>query len=88
MADIDKKYLEGLMYRDAVRKEVEENGEKKVVYAPTERPLEPEDVLGVREYGVCLTFVTRDGQKYTVKKDATKEKSEKKEPEKKEPEKG
>lgn len=72
MAKIDKKYLEGLTYRDAVRKEVEENGEKKVVYTPTERPLEPEDVLAMREDGAYLIIATADGRKYTVAKNKAK----------------
>lgn len=68
MANIDKKHLEGLVYRDAVRKEVEENGETKVVYVPTERPLEPTDVLAMREEGGNIIFSTADGKKYTVAK--------------------
>lgn len=82
MADIDKKYLEGLTYRDAVRKEVEENGEKKVVYTPTERPLEPGDVLAVREDGPNLIIATADGRKYTISKALGKKDAEKKDPEK------
>lgn len=65
---IDKKYLEGLVYRDAERKEVEEDGGKKVRYNPTERPLEPGDVLNWVDNGPSVTFVTADGKKYTVDK--------------------
>lgn len=72
MANIDKKYLDGLTYRDAKREEKEVDGEKKVVYTPTERPLEPEDVLAVREDGSNLIFVAADGRKYTVPKNKAK----------------
>lgn len=68
MANIEKRYLEGLVFRDAVRKEVEEDGETRVVYVPTERPLEPADVLAVREDGSNIIFSTADGKKYTVAK--------------------
>lgn len=65
---IDKKYLEGLVYRDSKRKTVEENGEKKTVFIPTERPLTQDDVRAFRETETEMIFVTADGQKYTLPK--------------------
>lgn len=72
MAKIDKKYLEGLTISESQRKTVEENGEKKSVFVPTERPLEPEDVLALRETEAEIIFVTSDGQKYCRERIAKK----------------
>jgi hypothetical protein len=65
MAEINKKYLDGIVIRESGRKETEENGEKKMVYVVTERPAETADVLASRETTSEITFVTVDGQKYT-----------------------
>lgn len=62
---IDKKYLKGLIYKDATRKTVKENGETKTVFIPTERDLTQADVLAFRETATEMIFVTGDGQKYT-----------------------
>jgi len=69
---IDPKWLKGLIFRDAERKEVKEDGEKKVKYFPIERALEPADVLTWTDNGATITFVTADGQKYTVDKNPKK----------------
>jgi len=67
---IDKKYLEGLIFRESVRKVTEENGETKTGFAVAERPLELGDILGSRETKTELIIVTADGQKYTIAKKA------------------
>ena len=72
MAKIDKKYLEGLTLTEVTRKTVPENGEQKTVFIPTERPLEPEDILALRETETEIIFVTSDGQKYSREKTAKK----------------
>lgn len=63
---IDKKYLEGLTFRSAARKIVEENGEKKATHVVEERPLTEEDILSFRKTDTEMIFVTGDGQKYNL----------------------
>jgi hypothetical protein len=63
---IDKKYLEGLNFKDSDRKTVVENGEKKTIFIPRERKLTIDDVLAFRETETEMIFVTADGQKYTL----------------------
>lgn len=61
---IDKKFLAGLKHRSSKQKSKEE----KNVFIPTERPLQPGDVLDWSEKGNILTIVTADGQKHKVNK--------------------
>lgn len=63
---IDKKYLEGLTFRTAVRKIVEENGEKKSTHTVEERPLTEDDILSFRKTDTEMIFTTKDGQKYNL----------------------
>lgn len=67
MAEIDKKLLAGLTYRDAERKEVVQEGRRVVVSTPRERPLRPADVLSWRDAGDgTVVLVAADGRKHTV----------------------
>lgn len=68
MAQIDKKQLEGLIFRESVRTTREENGELKTGFTVQERPLEPADILASRKTPAGLIIVTADGQKYTLEK--------------------
>ena len=65
---IDKKYLEGLVFKSSKAKK----GDNGTVHTPTERPLTPADVLDWRDNGKELVIVAADGQKYRVAKDAKK----------------
>lgn len=63
---IDKKLLEGLVYKSSKPKKTEEG----TVHVPTERPLQPGDVLDWKDNGNTVTIVAGDGQKHVVKKAA------------------
>lgn len=65
---IDKKYLEGLVFKSAKQKKTDTG----MANIPTERQLTPADVLGWKDNGASVTIVTADGQKYAVKKAAAK----------------
>ena len=65
---IDKKYLEGLVFKSSKPKKTEEG----TINVPTERPLAPGDVLDWKDIGTGVIIVTGDGQKYTVAKKAAK----------------
>lgn len=63
---IEKKYLAGLKFKSAKATKTAE-GTKNI---PTERALQPGDVLDWKDNGATVTMVTADGQKYTVEKAA------------------
>lgn len=65
---IDKKHLEGLVYRSAKQKKTEEG----TVNVPTERALAVGDVLNWKDNGASVTIVAGDGQKHVVTKKAEK----------------
>ena len=65
---LDAKYLKGLVFQFAEKKQVTENGEHKTVYVPDERELTPDDVLAWRDAGSEIIIVTADGRKHTVAK--------------------
>lgn len=66
--NIDQKFLKGLKFKGAERKIIEKDGRKTVQGVPYERPLKPEDVIGMKDNGDSIVIVTADGQKYTVSK--------------------
>lgn len=70
---IDKKYLAGLKFCSS--KPAKEG------YVPTERNLNPSDVLDWKDNGDTVTIVTADGKKYAVNKNAKPAKEEVKEKE-------
>lgn len=63
---IDRKYLAGLKYRSSNPKKTEEG----VRHIPTERALQPGDVLDWVERDGIITIVTADGRKHRVDKNA------------------
>ena len=63
---IEQKQLEGLTFRTAKRKEASEDGKKKVVNIPIERPLKVADILSETDHGSYTTIVTKDGRKYDL----------------------
>lgn len=63
---IDKKYLAGLKFRSSKPVKSAE-GTKHI---PTERALQPTDVLDWKDNGPSVTIVTADGQKVTIEKAA------------------
>ncbi len=65
---IDARYLKGLKFHSAESKTVVEDGRKVKKFMPTERPLEPEDVLSWKDKGDSVVIVTADGRKVTVSK--------------------
>lgn len=81
MEQIDRKLLKGLKFRTSEAKTVtDENGVKKKKYFPTERALEPDDVLAWKDQGDVVVIVAGDGQKHRVEKPAeTEDKKGKKE---------
>jgi hypothetical protein len=66
--NIDPKLLVGLKFHDSVRKEVVKDGAKHFEYTPRERPLKPEDVGAMKDYGDKIVIATTDGKKYTLPK--------------------
>lgn len=62
---IAAEWLKGLVFRSARTKKTEAG----TVNHPTERPLTPGDVLSWNDNGDTVSFVTADGQKYTVDKE-------------------
>ena len=69
---IEQKQLEGLTFRTAKRKEASEDGKKKVVNIPIERPLKVADILSETDHGSYTTIVTKDGRKYDIPAAKTK----------------
>lgn len=65
MAEINEKYLDGIVITEVTRKVVKEAGENKTVFIPEARPATADDVLATRETDSEMIFVTADGQKYT-----------------------
>lgn len=63
---IEQKQLDGLVYTTAKRKEVAENGSRRVTYMPVERPLKTGDILSETEHDGFTTIVTGDGRKYDI----------------------
>lgn len=63
---IDKKLLEGLVFRSSKQKK----GESGTTNIPTERALTPADVLDWKDNGATVIIVTGDGKKHTVTKKA------------------
>ena len=61
---IDKKYLAGLKFKSS--KKDKESG----AFVPTERALQPADVLDWKDKGDTVVIVTADGKKHTVNKKA------------------
>ena len=69
MERIDKKYLKDLTFSSSRTREKEgKDGKKIIQHLPTERALQPEDVLSWKDYGETIVMVTADGHKYTVEK--------------------
>jgi len=68
MAEFDKKWLEGIKYHDAKKKEIDKNGRKVIQSQAFERPVTVKDVMSWREAGDSVVIVIADGMKYTVKK--------------------
>lgn len=62
---IAAEWLEGLVFRSARTKKTDSG----TVNHPTERPLTPGDVLNWNDNGDTVSFVTADGQKYTIDKE-------------------
>jgi len=67
---IDKKYLEGLVFKSSKPKKTDSGN----VHVPVERALTPADVLDWKDSGKDLVIVTADGQKYRVAKEIKKAK--------------
>lgn len=72
MAQIEQKQLDGLVFRTSKRKDVVEDGRKKVVKVPVERPLRPADILSQTDYDGFSRIVTKDGKKYDIPAAKTK----------------
>lgn len=72
MIEIDPKLLDGLKFRYSEENVIVENGRKVRKYLSKERPLTPEDVLSMKDYGDSIVIVTADGQKIALKKKATR----------------
>ena len=67
---IDPKHLVGLKFNFSAPKTVVKDGEKKIEYEVRERNLRPDDILDWKDYGDRVVFVTADGRKITVAKNA------------------
>jgi hypothetical protein len=62
--NITERQIRGLQHQSSTPYTVVENGEPKMHYTATSRPLAIEDVLGTRETAEGISFVTTDGKKY------------------------
>lgn len=69
---LDPKYLQGLVFKGAEKKVVDEDGVKKTKGVPYERPLKMEDVLSWADKGATVVIVTGDGRKYNIEKNPKK----------------
>ncbi len=67
--DFDSKWLEGITFKTAESRPVEENGKKVTKNLPVERPATAEDVLSWKDNGAEVGIVMKDGRKYSVSKD-------------------
>lgn len=60
------------MFRTSKRKDVVEDGRRKPVNVPVERPLRLADILSQTEYDGFTRIVTKDGKKYDIPAAKTK----------------
>jgi purine nucleoside phosphorylase len=68
MAELDKKWLDGLMMTGATQKKVKDQntGRETVKSTPYERQAKPADVMSFGEYGDTVVIVLRNGMKHKV----------------------
>jgi hypothetical protein len=65
---VDPKLLEGLEFKTSKSQKVEEDGKKVTRYYPDSRPMEQDDIIGMKDMGDRVVIVSADGRKHRVAK--------------------
>lgn len=75
MAELDKKYLDGLVMTGATQKKVKDpnTGRETMKATPYERQARLADVLSFSEYGDLVVIALRNGKKYRIQKSGRRE---------------